>query len=50
MDSNRMSVVSGVSNTERFPNSCSLQVDLHSQRACHLHSAPAHPTTQLKGA
>jgi hypothetical protein len=40
-------VITGVSGTERVRNPYSLQADLHSQRPCHLHSAPANPTTQL---
>jgi hypothetical protein len=46
-DLNQTLVIDGVSGTERFADPCRLQADLHSQRACHLHSALAHPTHQL---
>ncbi|MGO9244434.1 MAG: hypothetical protein ACLQDC_06645 [Verrucomicrobiia bacterium] len=47
MDSNHSSVITGVSATERLANPCDLQADLQSQRACHLHTALAHPTAPL---
>jgi hypothetical protein len=40
-------IITGVSGTERFADPCGLQADLHIQRACHVHTAVAHPTPQL---
>ena len=47
MESNQTLVAGGVSIAECLPGLCSLQADFHSQQPRHLHSAPAHPPTQL---